>query len=348
MAFTAPTRAPLANTHCGVCSSTQNLLRCTGCKVMHYCSREHQVAHRHDHKAGCKGVAKATRRADHEEEKLRNLPPNMFVPPDVFENQVGSFWGILETRDYMRARFAIVKELEETQTRSSVQSQLDVIMDLLRLNRSDNMGARDMVPALMLRLGKDQECYDFLKWWCTTADEADYDWGDMSEPYMDIRNADVFEGVEHQCQRYASLSHTVAATLLKIKILLNFQSLRASYALGETVAPEIVHSIQAHVPRSPTVAANMKIIGHRDRIEELDQRLKVQVKKVYKAADNLNEYFWPHLLNPGHHLTALPEAYSPGSMEEMELALKYSYNSWVEIPGAIDMIKTIRAAIPKS
>ena len=46
------------------------------------------------------------------------------------------------------------------------------LMDMLRLCWGDNMGVRDLVPALKLRLGKDQDCHDFCKWWATTGEEV--------------------------------------------------------------------------------------------------------------------------------------------------------------------------------
>lgn len=82
-----------------------------------------------------------------------------------FESSVGHFWGIPDTRDYMRARYAHVEALLEVQTRTAVARALEHTLDLFRLNRSDNLGVRNLVPSLSIRLGRDQECYDFLKWW---------------------------------------------------------------------------------------------------------------------------------------------------------------------------------------
>eukprot|EP01034_Spumella_vulgaris_P041734 gene41734-51718_t len=55
------------------------------------------------------------------------------------------------------------------------------------------MGMRDLVPGMMLRIGQEQEAYDFIKWWLTYPDN--YDWGNMSLPYLNIKNADITESV---------------------------------------------------------------------------------------------------------------------------------------------------------
>lgn len=59
----------------------------------------------------------------------------------------------------MRAWFALVYEMQRVANVESVQAQLDHVLDMLRLCRSDNLGMQFWAPVLMLRLGMDQECY---------------------------------------------------------------------------------------------------------------------------------------------------------------------------------------------
>ncbi|KAL1968778.1 hypothetical protein VTN77DRAFT_1139 [Rasamsonia byssochlamydoides] len=325
---------------CGMCGKTENLLRCSRCKVMVYCNREHQAAHREAHKSACNAVGKKRTILEAEEEKLRSHPGDFLTPADVFNTSVGHFWGIWETRDYMRARYALVEALGEIKTHDAVQTQLDHLMDMLRLCRGDNMGLRNLVPVVMLRLNKDQECYDFVKWWNAMGSESDYDWGNMELPYLDIKNADAFEPVDYLWSDFPDLSRMVAITLLKIKLLLDVIALENSAAtVGKKVPPEILDAIQPHVARSPIIAGNKAILERKDHRAAIIDKLGAQVDRLYKAVDKTNRYFWPSLLKPGRHLTARPEAYSRGSMEEMQLMLQYSYDAWIETPGAIEVIK---------
>ena len=55
----------------------------------------------------------------------------------------------------MRARYALVEALLKVKTYAAVEAAHGYCMDMLRLCSSDNMGIRDMIPALKLRLGKD-------------------------------------------------------------------------------------------------------------------------------------------------------------------------------------------------
>src|SRR6266511_2941019 len=59
--------------------------------------------------------------------------------PEPFEEDVGHFWGILETRPYMRARAALAETLWALDLREeAVEHQ----RELLRLNPNDNQGLR--------------------------------------------------------------------------------------------------------------------------------------------------------------------------------------------------------------
>jgi len=60
--------------------------------------------------------------------------------PEPFEEDVGHFWGILETRPYMRARAALAETLWALDRR---EEAVEHHRELLRLNPNDNQGLRD-------------------------------------------------------------------------------------------------------------------------------------------------------------------------------------------------------------
>lgn len=255
------------------------------------------------------------------------------------EDAVGHFWGIHETRDYMRARFALVEALLLINTRAAVESALAHLLDMMRLCRGDNMGLRDLIPALYLRLGRDQECYDFCKWYAWVDDKSDYDWGDMSLGFLDIKDADVFEPVDEFCGKFASLSHAVAITLIKIRLLVDLQTLeRARREAGPKVPKEILDKISEEAVSS-VIAGNREILD-RDQGPHI-KKLEGQVRQIFKAVDEANKFFWPALLKPGNNLTARPAYTSFGDKSEMQLKLQYWYNAWVETPGAIGVIEEL-------
>jgi hypothetical protein len=253
---------------------------------MRYCSKDHQAAHYPAHKSACNAVAKASRKVEHERQLLIDAPPgDMFLPQNVFETSVGHFWGIFGTRDYMRARCGLVLALGEIKTREAVEAQLEHDLDMLRLCRSDNIGVREDIPHLMLRLDRDQECYDFIKWWFTCDPDGTYDWGNMDLPYLSVKNADVFEEVGFMCQSFPSLSHLVAATLIKVKLLLDMTELRnALRDYGQAAPPDVLSIVQDHIIRSPVTRKLPKAdIADQSKLQERINKLEKQVSVLYKA-----------------------------------------------------------------
>jgi hypothetical protein len=279
---------------------------------------------------------------DAEEQRLRNFPGDFMTPADPFTSGVGLFYGIHETRTYMRNCFALVEKLQAVNTNASVNAQLEHLQDMLRLSRGDNMGVRYLVPALLLRLGRDQECYDFIKWYRTEGQRGDYDWGDTTLGFLDVKDADVFEDVELYCSEYGDLSFTACITLLKIRLLLDLQNLSKAVDIQEPrAADEASGTIQQKLVRSPIILKNRELLESKDH-SGLLKKLEGQIKALYEATNRINKFYWIALLQPGNNLTAKPMMYIPGTEEEMQLKLQYTYNAWKETPGSIDFIKRIR------
>ncbi|KAG2014350.1 hypothetical protein CC2G_011176 [Coprinopsis cinerea AmutBmut pab1-1] len=64
---------------------------------------------------------------------------------------------------------------------------------MLRLSRSDGIGASEFVPALCIRLNCDQASYDFIKWYATISFGEGYDWENVSLPFLDLKDEDILE-----------------------------------------------------------------------------------------------------------------------------------------------------------
>ncbi|ERF74071.1 hypothetical protein EPUS_08119 [Endocarpon pusillum Z07020] len=328
--------------NCPPCEAKGNtastLLRCQGCHVTHYCGRDHQVADRESHKRVCNAIKKAQQKLDHEETALRNQPPDMFKPARIFEEHAGHFWGIMGTRNYMRARYGLIEALLQVKTYAAVKAAHDHAMDCLRLCRSDNMGVRDMLPALKLRLGQDQECYDFIKWYATTGSDGKYDWGDLDNPFLDLKGEDVFETLPaNTTHRYGDLPHTVALTLLKLRLKLDLRDLQRSSIIGTQVPQEIMDNIREQAVGK--IVSRRKDIMRATDLTLLSRELDEQIQALIRGVEAQNSHFWHGLLRPENDLTTRFEAYSPGSVQEMQRALQLNYDSWIETPRALDLMR---------
>jgi tetratricopeptide (TPR) repeat protein len=79
--------------------------------------------------------------------------------PEPFQNDVGHFWGMLETRPYMRARVGLACSLWTLGRRDEAVEHLQ---DMLRLNPNDNQGIRHILAEYLLNLDRDEELAQLL------------------------------------------------------------------------------------------------------------------------------------------------------------------------------------------
>ena len=79
---------------------------------------------------------------------------------DEFEELRGEFWGFLETRPYMRARFGLAWSLWD---RGEAQAALTHLQGMLELNPNDNQGVRYILASWLLEAGRDDELHELLK-----------------------------------------------------------------------------------------------------------------------------------------------------------------------------------------
>lgn len=79
---------------------------------------------------------------------------------EYFTENAGHFWGLVETRPYMRARFGLAHALTEA---GRMEEGIAHYQELLRLNPGDNQGVRYVVLPLLLSAGRDIEAARLLK-----------------------------------------------------------------------------------------------------------------------------------------------------------------------------------------
>lgn len=78
----------------------------------------------------------------------------------TFEEDIGHFWGLLETRPYMRARCGLAQALWALGHRDEA---IGHYRDMLRLNPNDNQGIRYIIVAALLATGDDEALHTLLK-----------------------------------------------------------------------------------------------------------------------------------------------------------------------------------------
>ena len=230
-------------TGCGLCKKPDALQQCPRCKAIRYCGREHQIEHRNSHHGACTRAAQLEQIVYAEEQILKRDHPEALntIPRDV---DMRHDYHII--RPYMLARYRFVEVLGQIHTRISVELQLGHLLDILKLCPSDNLNVRLIVPGLMMRLGQDQECYDFIKWWERRFQGLAGDEEDVEGPCLRATNNDSFESVGFMFHGFQHLFYLTHVTLLKTRLLFDLMALRDSEAsnVSGKVPREILNIIQ--------------------------------------------------------------------------------------------------------
>ncbi|KAJ4350971.1 hypothetical protein N0V95_004255 [Ascochyta clinopodiicola] len=316
------------------CTSLDGLSRCTGCRAALYCGREHQHADRPAHKVACSTIKRATLAYQEAERKLRDKKGD-----DILQQGPPKFWNSDASQPYIRARFALVESLLLVNTETAVSTALEHLVAMLQLSRRDNMGMRDLVPALFLRLRKDQQAYDFCKWWVTVAQEGEYGWAEKTSHYLDTKDADVFEDPRAFIRdATVSLSLVVSVTLVKLRLLMDLLALQRDRQIAAPKLP-------SEITDQGFVHCTSSIIQYQRRVLEREEQtlnttmLRKHVEQLFAAVRQSNTHFWPALVRPGSHLQARPLVHGSGDIGHMQVLLRVNYKAWAETKGAIEAVE---------
>ncbi|CAJ0547114.1 Ff.00g017410.m01.CDS01 [Fusarium sp. VM40] len=306
---------------CPVGFQSPNLLRCGGCSVVKYCGKAHQKTDRPRHKVQCIPIA----------------------DQNPFDTAVGLFWFFKSTRPYMQARFDYITAILNVRTGEAAEVALNGSLEMVHLCRGDNLGVRSQIPALYLRLERDQEAYDFIKWHGVKVTD-DYDWRDMSLPYLDLKGEDAFEPVLEK-PHYYDVSFTVALTLIKIRLLKDLESLQKFKRGKPNATGEEVYDYLQEEAMSD-VLLNRGDIAAQDSYEGTIADLQGQILQLYKMVKEKNAHFWPGIMNPNLYAYDVPTIYTFGSRGEAVLIFHNSWYSWSETEPAIHYIREIISKNP--
>jgi hypothetical protein len=238
----------------------------------------------------------------------------------------------------MRARFHLADALRETKTLDGTAESLSHFRDMMRLCRSDNMGVRDVVPALMLQLDEDQAAYDFIKWYETSGNSPTYDWGDMDLPFLDVKDANVLESPDWLPMEHGDVNFLATLLLLKLKILVDVLNIRLTRKVlaAKAFLPDLWIGVERAIIRSPLSSG--LVLKSTAELESLTEEIIDQLKYIGLLLHKANKHVLRGIIDADQWFELTPSSYSAGSREEMQLLLRNSWPAWWQIEGARELV----------
>lgn len=336
---------------CEVCGRKDRVFRCSGCRAVFYCGQDHQSSDRPRHRRGCARVKAARDVYEQEEQAIRETGD----PVDMFE-------GPTDTGTYISARFlladALLKNFGTVHPREeAVGTALNHLLTLLAFNRADPLFLRTVIPALYIVLGKQQHTYDFVKWWATKYTlDPEVNWNDPNMPYLDIRDADIFEPPVEEWRRSEGrefhLSHPVIVMVLKLRVLLDLVAVQNARRFLRGLLPaELIGLVQDNLVDPGSIVAHRPEIlrGTTANISSHIMTLRRQIKQLYDDIAQENHDFWPLMFaafrDPAAAVMNRPIGYTREPEEEARYAVGYTIAGWLVEPLTMGLMKGISAAV---
>lgn len=344
---------------CAFCrEQSGKLYDCGHCRPFTYCCKDHFLRDRASHGEFCDLIEESRLRV--KELKHELVADN----EDPFHNHLGHFWGFPKTKDFLLELSKLVELHEPIKHRTAVVRQLVFAFHIMYMGGTDDLDFRFKVPALMMRINRDQECYDFMKWRnalkreCLTKTSLEHmrvrfanpeifnsripdtrrsSVGYRSDPRQDpagYRRENVLESpaIFDEATPVMTL---IPLCLVKIKFILEIQRLQlAAEANADKPLSAIVDTLKK-IPHNDSIAERDKLMRSEDKRRTAINKLKGHVLELYRRVRDRNPLVWKGIL--GWALEGEGMDLADGDTKEV----KFNRESWVETPGAIPLLREI-------
>ncbi|RGP69217.1 ribonuclease h [Fusarium longipes] len=235
----------------------------------------------------------------------------------------------------MLVHFAGVDELLQSSSEDEVEMALTELWVMLKKDRTDPLHLSDIIPHVLLQLGDEQKCYDFIKWCASNHSITPSSY--PKTPFFDLDGADVFESPSTLMQSGLGLSHLVALTLLKLRLYLDLDAISERDFDTSMGCDEYDTSIDR--PLGAIVESIFESATNPYHITELKERIRKQYLDLINHVQNANPHLWEVLIDEELAYISIDGARGPGSKDEAELILYHCRRAWNISEDAIMMVE---------
>ena len=356
LAYDGKNYSLIHNLSCFSCEKEEipdKLFTCSRCGISKYCSKDCQKEDFTLHKKSCKQIKYLKDKLEILAEELHHQDDWDGREENLFETSVGDFWGLDDPRDYCCTRLELADEIlhvaHDYERISIFDIAISHYLELMRLSHSDNQGCRSRTPFILLSMDRDDDAYNFIKWW-ESVPGSDYDWGDpppvREGEWSYLTNQNRYEDMFTVCDKLYSgelcsdmdLCFLAALALIKFRILAKHEQRLKEY---EALLPHMERLSVGNTLTNVLHIIKEKLVGDKDWIKLMREQ-EDHLNKYLEMIQKSNKTFLPAVVNPAPlRSQPCPGEYSEGSVEEAWLTLDYSWKLFHITPGAVQRIKGI-------
>lgn len=225
---------------------------------------------------------------------------------------------------YMKARSLELETLMTAESYEAYEKAWLQAREMLLLANIDQLEIDFYLPYLLLRMGKEQELYDFLKWY--ESHVPDQHFRDFENNNAEYKNADFFGPVDIFCRPYSDLNTAFTVMLLKGKILLDLQKLLDEP--GRDVSQVITNRLN-----------DASVVHHDSQHRWLIYHTDAQIRQLFRAIKQTWPWMWSAFLRPHRHLKTDYYGWIEGTEMEVCFALQRTHKLWKLMPEVIEMFR---------
>ncbi|SPJ81865.1 uncharacterized protein FTOL_09270 [Fusarium torulosum] len=235
-------------------------------------------------------------------------------------------------RHDMTLRLAGIDELLQSNSQDDVELALLELWDMLKEDQADPLRLSDIIPHVLLRVGGEQECYDFIKWWAFHGSKSPNH--NRNSPFFNTKGANACESLRALLQTGLSLSHLVALTLLKLRLFLDLNAFSSAKFDDSFGFDGTIDSIDRPIGE---LAEDIFESSDSGRVARLAIDIQKQYLDLCERVNNANPYFWEGLAT--EELASAPGPHRSGSLDEARLVLHHCRLAWDESEDALVMVE---------
>lgn len=308
------------------------------------------------------------------------------LPRPELNQAAGTEMGVVPPSElYFKVRLRYAEALlQYFDTRAAVQTALDEMLAILLLvpGVSVTIYLRSRVPALHLRLGQDQEAYDFMTY-CVTVPANKI--VNEAPPLYDTKGTDALKSIDRWVPYHSSkethLSQTIMVLLIKIRLMFSLRRLaevsrtlrhvrkpdnqtpkEAVDEIPKEIIDKVAYDTTDHTGWLPNeIIDNIRkqfaqdgisnaltspaIINGSDAVTSLSmETMKHQISVLFDAVHRTNEHFWLALWQFD---SAAPSELPDGAPSDTQALVNATHAAWKETPQAMEVLATRYKKFPR-